>query len=88
MLKSVSLVHLSVASGTAVWFSLVPGDNAGVGAPLEPVGPGDLVAADSAVDVLVWSHCQQGDVDGTLAVAARETLLVVDLALDVDLLSL
>lgn len=83
-----SYAYLSVAPGAAGDVSLLPEDEGGVGLAGVPAGPGDLVAADLAIDIIVRPDGHYGDVNRPAAVAARQALLVINPALDVDLLGL
>ena len=80
--------HLAVAPGTAGGLAVVAGDAGSVAGAGEAAGPGDLVAADLAVDLLVGADAHEGDVEVALAVAAGQALLVVHLVVDVHLLGL
>jgi len=76
------LEHLAVAARAVLPLSLLARDDRGVAGDDVAAGPGDLVAADAAVEVVVRPDGRDGDVYGPAAVLARHALLVVEPALD------
>ncbi len=68
------LEDLSVTPGAVGGLALLAGDDRRVGGARVLAGPGQLVAAHAAVDVVVGTNRQDRDVEVALALATREAL--------------
>jgi hypothetical protein len=84
----IEVKYLSVTPGAVVGLPFFAHDGCRVRGSDVPGRPGDLEAADSAVDVVVRPDGQDVDVDATLAVLAGQAVLVVHATLDVHLFGL
>ena len=70
-----SLEHLASTPGAGLSVSILPGDDGGVPGYGVLARPVDVLAADVAVDLIVWSNSCDVDTDGTSAVGTRHTFL-------------
>ena len=78
--------HLPVAPWAALPVPVLPGQNGRVCCHDVSARPVQLVTADVAVEVPVWSDSSDVDADRTEALAAAHAFLVVQPALDLHLL--